>query len=109
MTISSTENDMLVQFTTDDYAVNKGFKAYFHYIPIEPNCVNWLDTTTKDLKSPVNPKINCSWVITAPSADSTIVVNFETFDVKCFQLQIFCILIYLTNIYLTFVSLDIMI
>ena len=82
---------MLVQFLTNEYEVLEGFRAYFHYIPIEPNCVNWLDSTTKDLKSPVNPNINCSWVLTAPSADSTIVVNFETFDVKCFQLQIFCI------------------
>ena len=83
MTISSTENDMLVQFTTDDYAVNKGFKAYFHYIPIEPNCANLLNMTAQLLKSPDYPTIDCSWIVTAPSIDSTIVINFETFEVKC--------------------------
>ena len=82
MTISSTENDMLVQFTTDDYAVNKGFKAYFHYIPIEPNCTNWLNMTAKLLKSPESPTIDCRWVITASSIDSTIVIDFDSFEVN---------------------------
>ena len=66
MTISSIGKDMLVQFITDDFAVEKGFRAYFHYIPIEPNCANWLNMTAQILKSPDYPKINCSWVITAP-------------------------------------------
>ena len=83
MTISSTENDMLVQFTTDDYALNKGFKAYFHYIPIDSNCANWLNITAQLLKSPDYSTIDCSWVITAPTTDSTIIIHFEIFEVKC--------------------------
>ena len=74
---------MLVQFLTDDLDVQRGFRAYFHYMPIEPNCANWLNMTAQLLKTPDYPTIDCSWVITAPSTDSTIVINFETFEVKC--------------------------
>ena len=74
---------MLVQFLTDDEVVWYGFRAYFHYMYIEPNCANWLNMTAQRLKSPDYPTIDCSWVITAPSIDSTIVINFETFEVKC--------------------------
>ena len=74
---------MLVQFLTDDYGVWQGFRAYFHYIPIEPNCENWLNLTALLLKSPEYPTIDCSWVITAPTIDSTIIIHFETFKVKC--------------------------
>ena len=83
MTISSSGNHMLVQFLTDDESVFKGFRASFHYMPIGPNCANWLNMTTQLLKSPNYPTIDCSWVITAPSIASTIVINFETFEVKC--------------------------
>ena len=74
---------MLVQFLTDDEVVFEGFRAYFHYIPIEPNCANWLNMTAQLLKSPDYPTIDCSWVITAPSTDSTINIQFENFEVKC--------------------------
>ena len=83
MTISSSGKDMLVQFLTDNQEVFQGFRAYFHYMPIEPNCANWLNMTAQLLKSPDYPTIDCSWVITAPSTDSTIVIHFETFEVKC--------------------------
>ena len=82
MTISSTGKDMLIQFLTDDSYVSPGFRAYFHYIPIEPNCANWLNMTAQVLKSPDYPTIDCSIVITAPSTDSTIVIHFEMFEVK---------------------------
>ena len=90
---------MLVQFLTDDYAVQRGFRAYFHYMPIEPNCANWLNMTAQLLKTPDFPTIDCSWVITAPSTDSTtvisidstIVIQFENFEVKCICFQFFWI------------------
>ena len=85
MTISSTGKDMLVQFLTDDEYVFLGFRAYFHYIPIESNCANWLNMTFQLLKSPDYPTIDCYWVVTAPSMDSTIVINFETFEVNFFS------------------------
>ena len=82
MTISSTGKDMLIQFLTNDAYVAAGFRAYFHYMLIEPNCVNWLNMTAQLLKSPDYPTIDCSWVITASSIDSTIIIHFETFEVK---------------------------
>ena len=82
MTISSTGKDMLVQFLTDDFAVLWGFRGFFHYVPIELNCASWLNMTAQYLKSPDYPTIVCSWVITAPTKDSTIIINFETFEVN---------------------------
>ena len=83
MTISSSGNHMLVQFFTDGENNYLGFRASFHYMPIEPNCANWLNMTTQLLKSPDYPTIDCSWVITAPSTDSTIAIYFEAFEVEC--------------------------
>ena len=79
---------MMVQFLTDNEDVQRGFRAYFHYIPIEPNCVNWLNMTAQVLESPDYPTIDCRWVITAPSTNSFIYIHFETFEVKyiCFQI-----------------------
>ena len=82
MTISSTGKDMLVQFLTDDAYVSDGFRVYFHYIPIETNCVNWLNMKTQMLKSPDYPTIDCNWVITAPKIDSSININFNSFEVN---------------------------
>ena len=77
---------MLVQFLTDDANAYLGFSTYFHYIPIEPNCANWLNMTAQLLKSPDYPTIDCSWVITAPSTDNTIIIHFETFEVGIMHL-----------------------
>ena len=79
---------MLVQFVTDDQFISDGFRGNFHYIPIQPNCANWLNLTAQLLTSPDYPKINCSWVITAPSPDSYIAIHFETFEVNVFSLYI---------------------
>ena len=91
LTISSIGKDMLVQFLTDDQDVFLGFRSYFHYIPIDPNCAKWLNMTAQLLKSPDYPTIHCSWVITAPTLDSAVIIHFETFEVKCISLQIFSI------------------
>ena len=82
MTISSTGKDMLVQFLTNDNGVDRGFRGFFHYILIEPNCANWLNMTAQLLKSPDYPTIDCNWVITAPSISSSITIDFEIFEVK---------------------------
>ena len=74
---------MLVQFLTDDEFTNRGFNLSFHYMPIKPNCENWLNASEQLLKSPDYPTIDCSWVITAPSTNSTIGIHFEIFEVKC--------------------------
>ena len=84
-TISSSGKDMLVHFTTDDSLTNKGFRASINYMHIKPNCVNWLNIAGQLLKSPDYPTIDCSWVITAPSTASTIIIQFETFEVNTFD------------------------
>ena len=75
---------MLIQFKTDNSMTFEGFKASFHYVPIEQNCPQLL-------KSPDSPTIDCSWVITAPSTDSSFTINFETFEVKINLISKLCI------------------
>ena len=87
MTISSSGKDVLVQFLTDGKNVDGGFRAYFHYMPIVPNCANWLNMTAQLLKSPDYPNIDCTWVITAPTIDSTIIIYFELFQVNIFDFK----------------------
>ena len=81
-TISSSGKYMLVQFLTDGKEASWGFNGNFNYMPIEPNCGEWLDMSTQLLKSPDNPTINCSWVITASSTNSNCTIHFETFEVQ---------------------------
>ena len=80
-TISSLGRYMLVQFLTDEVWVKHGFDAIIRYIPIKPDCANWLNMPDQFLNSPDYPTINCSWVI-ANSIDSSIVLNFETIEVN---------------------------
>ena len=79
---------MLVQFLTNDQLVLEGFKALFHYVSIEPNCVTWLNLHAQILESKDYPTINCNWVVTAPLIDSTISIHFETFEVNVFSLYV---------------------
>ena len=80
---------MLVHFTTDDTLTSKGFRATIKYMHIKPNCVNWLNIAGQLLKSPDYPTIDCSWVITAPSTESTIIIQFETFEVNTYDCRLF--------------------
>ena len=79
-TVSSTGNEMLVEFVTDQELTNQGFYAKFHYVPINTNCEDWLDMNSQSLSSPDYPTINCKWVISA-SMGSTIRINFLSFEV----------------------------
>ena len=87
MTISSTGKYMLVQFLTDGEDTFKGFTASFHWMPIDPNCANWLNMTAKVFESPDYPAINCSWVITAPSIHSGITILFQALEVNIFYFK----------------------
>ena len=80
-TISGTRKYMTIQFTTNAYAVETGFKAYFHLMPIYPQCAEWLNTTDLILASPDYPTIYCNWIITASMA-STLSIKFQTVEVK---------------------------
>ena len=71
---------MTIQFITDDLAVQTGFRAYFHRIPIDPICSEWLNPTSLILVSPEYPNRNCTWIITA-SIGSTMSINFQIFEV----------------------------
>ena len=78
-TVSSTGNEMLVEFVTDQELTNQGFHAKFHYVPINPDCKSWLGS--QYLISPDYPIIDCNWVISAPMG-STISIQLHTFEVK---------------------------
>ena len=80
-TISGTGNHMTIQFITNDYSVQRGFRTYFNRIPIDSNCSKWLNTTSLFLASPEYPKTDCTWIITA-SIGSTMSINFQKFEVK---------------------------
>ena len=72
---------MAIQFITDDYATQKGFRTYFNRIPIDPNCSEWLNRTSLILASPEYPNMDCTWIITAPIRN-TMFINFQIFEVK---------------------------
>ena len=83
-TISSSGKDMLVQFFTDDYQTARGFSGSFNYVPIDPDCANWLNLTTQLFKSPDYPTVYyCSWVITGSSINDRIDIHFDTLEVNC--------------------------
>ena len=72
---------MTIQFITDDFEGKQGFKAYFNRISIDPNCSQWLNTTSLILASPEYPNMNCIWIMTA-SIGSNMSINFQIFEVK---------------------------
>ena len=72
---------MTIQFITDDQAVKQGFKTYIHRMPVDQNCVDWLNTISLILASPEYPNMNCTWIITA-SIGSTKSIKFQIFEVK---------------------------
>ena len=77
-TISGTGKYMTIQFITG--SVERGFRTYFHRIPINPICSEWLNSTSLILASPEYPNRNCTWIITA-SIGSTMSINFQIFEV----------------------------
>ena len=76
-TVSSTGNQMIIQFLSDNGSVHDGFRAYFNYITINQNCVEYLNMRTLVLTS---PNYDCSWVISS-SMGNTITIKFNTFEV----------------------------
>ena len=77
-TISGTGKYMTIQFITG--SEDRGFRTYFHRIPINPICSEWLNSTSLILASPEYPNRNCTWIITA-SIGSTMSINFQIFEV----------------------------
>ena len=84
--ISSTGNNMLVEFTSDDYFEEIGFSASIHYSPLPlKECQKGLDMTKKTIQSPKFPdsydnNLVCKWLISVPHG-SHIKLKFVEFDV----------------------------
>ena len=55
------------------------FAAFIKYNKINLDCQFWLNNTI--LMSPINPKINCSWIITGKFG-SYITLDFRFIEVK---------------------------
>ena len=60
------------------------FVAFIKYNKITPDCQYWLDK--KNLISPNNPNMNCSWIITQKFG-SYITLDFSFIEVKQNQLM----------------------
>ena len=87
--ISSTSNNMLVEFRGDEYFHRHeiGFSTSIHYSPL-PNeqCEKGLDMTIKTIQSPNYPdsydnNLSCKWLISVPHG-SHITLKFLQFDVS---------------------------
>ena len=85
--ISSTSNNMLVEFRSDDVLEDIGFSASIHYSPLpSKECEKGLDMTKKMIQSPnypdsYNNALSCKWLISVPHG-SHIILEFLQFDVK---------------------------
>ena len=85
--ISSTSNNMLVEFRSDDFLQSMGFSASIHYSTL-PNklCEKGLNMAMKTLQSPNYPNVyendlNCKWLISIPHG-FYITLKFLQFDVR---------------------------
>ena len=105
--ISSSSNQMVVEFKSDDTLEYSGFHVSIDYFPMpSQDCATWLDMNDKTIKSPNYPNlydnnILCKWLITVQHGFH-IALDFQEFDVrsffysfqKCLLLLIFLILCY---------------
>ena len=88
--ISSSSNNMLVEFISDDFLQSMGFSASIHYSTL-PNklCEKGLNMAMKTLQSPNYPNVyendlNCKWLISVPHG-FYITLKFLQFDVRFFR------------------------
>ena len=85
--ISSSGNNMLIEFKSDAVNEEIGFSASIHYLALpSKECESGLDMTIKIIQSPNYPNIYnnnlfCKWLISVPH-DSHITLKFSQFDVK---------------------------
>ena len=87
--ISSTSNNMLVEFRGDEYFHRHeiGFSTSIHYSPLpSEQCEKGLDMTMKTIQSPNYPdsydnNLSCKWLISVPHG-SHITLKFLQFDVS---------------------------
>ena len=85
--ISSSSNQMLVEFRSDDIQEWAGFSASIHFTQLQSQmCESWLDMDNKTLMSPNYPNshdnnISCNWLITVRHGFH-IELKFHKFDVS---------------------------
>ena len=84
--ISSSRNNMMVEFKSDDVWEGIGFSASIYYTPLpSKKCEAGLNMTMKSIQSPNYPNfydnnMACKWLISVPY-DSHITLRFLEFDV----------------------------
>ena len=76
--ISSSGKSIFIEFKKQ-YALAVEFVASIKYSKINHDCQSWLDQNI--LKSPNNPNINCSWIITRKFG------SYVTFDFKFIEVN----------------------
>ena len=76
--ISSSGKSIFIEFKKQ-YALAVEFVASIKYSKINHDCQSWLDQNI--LKSPNNPNINCSWIITRKFG-AFITLDFNFIEVK---------------------------
>ena len=68
--ISSSANQMMIEFRSDDFLEWGGFSASINYYPIQSDeCQSWLNMNDGTLKTPHYPNsydnnISCKWLVT---------------------------------------------
>ena len=77
--ISSSGRIMFIDFSRNHLNTIVEFSALIKYNKINLDCQSCLDNNT--LKSPNNPNINCSWIITREFG-SYITLDFSFIEVK---------------------------
>ena len=77
--ISSSGKSMCIGFSKDHLLNSIEFTALIMYNKINLDCQFWLNNNI--LMSPINPKINCSWIITRKFG-SYIILEFSFIEVE---------------------------
>ena len=85
--ISSSSNNIMVEFRSDDVREHIGFSASIHYSPLSSKkCEKGLNMTTKTIQSPNYPDsydndLFCKWLIIVPHG-LHLTLKFLQFDVR---------------------------
>ena len=88
--ISSSSNEMIIEFKSDDILESTGFSLSIQFTPFQNDmCQSCLDIKQKILKSPNYPKsygnnVTCYWIITAQHGYH-ITLELQDFNVKYFE------------------------
>ena len=90
--ISTTQNNMVVQFFTDNFGTATGFNASIHYTLKDATCEPWLKISFSErigkLESPYYPDLfnnsaSCNWLLFIPQSNiENITLEFETLAVS---------------------------